>query len=148
MPTHTTGAVVEMTAENPVALSGDALDLIWKRSVVGNVEPASTAGTSILKHTAINYHSLRPIYHFNQVSKNKQQLNMTRIPNVILQMAYMKLYIPLQCLQPLFCQRSTQMMGSSTIRFLLAMEQANNHGKNLFFLPKTHCEGDTVMKQL
>jgi len=47
------------------------------------------------KNPHINYHSLGPIYSPEQVTKNKQLLDMTDIPNAILQMAYNKLYIPL-----------------------------------------------------
>ena len=89
------GAVGETDAENPVAPFGVASDPIWQRSVVGNIEPDPTASVSVLKLAAVDYHSLGPIYRYDKVSKNKQQLDMTRIPNTILQMVYMKLYIPL-----------------------------------------------------
>src|SRR5882724_7544256 len=39
-----------------------------------------------------------PIYRIEEVSKNKQQLDVTKLPNAILQMAYLKLYIPLSML--------------------------------------------------
>src|SRR5882724_1246897 len=98
MHTLIMGAVGETDAENPMAPFGVASDPAWQRSVVGNVEPEPTTSISALKLVAINYHSLRPIYRYDEVSKNKQQLDMTRIPNIILQMAYMKLYIPLSML--------------------------------------------------
>jgi len=47
------------------------------------------------KNAQVNYQSLGPIYGPNDVAKNKQLLDMTDIPNAILQMAYNKLYIPL-----------------------------------------------------
>ena len=65
---------------------------------MSNVEPESSAGSSTSKLVVIDYHSLGPIYCYDEVSKNKQQFDMTRIPNAILQMAYMKLYIPLSML--------------------------------------------------
>ena len=82
-----------MTAQAAAANLSNAMDFIWQRSVVGNVDPASTAGSPMAKLTPPDFHSLGLIYQFNEVSKNKQQLDMTKIPNVILQMAYLKLYI-------------------------------------------------------
>jgi len=82
----------------PVAMPGQAPGLVWQRSVEGNVEPTSTASIFSLKVAMINYHSLGPIYGIAEVSKNKQQPNIMKIPNAILQMAYMKLYIPLSML--------------------------------------------------
>jgi len=41
---------------------------------------------------------LSPIYCIDEVSKKKDKLNVTQIPNAILQMAYLKLDIPLSLL--------------------------------------------------
>ena len=70
----------------------------WQWSVVGNVDPASTTGPAQPKPLPVDFHSLGPIYLFDEVSKNRQQLDITKIPNVILQMAYLKLFIPLSML--------------------------------------------------
>ena len=63
-----------------------------------NVEPGSITGTPPLKLSTINYHSLSPIYCIDEVLKNKHLLDMMKVPNTILQMAYLKLYIPLSLL--------------------------------------------------
>jgi len=67
-------------------------------SVVGTMDPASTTGLTQPLPLPIDFHSLGPIYLFDEVSKNRQQLDVTKIPNVILQMAYLKLFIPLSIL--------------------------------------------------
>jgi len=43
----------------------------------------------------IDYQHLSPIYSTEDLAKNKHQLDMTDVPNAILQMVYNKIYIPL-----------------------------------------------------
>ena len=50
----------------------------WQRIVVGNVDPAASASPPIISITNIDYHSLGPIYCFNEVLKNKQQLDVMK----------------------------------------------------------------------
>ena len=69
-----------------------------EKDVVGNVDSMPTSDLSATKLSTIDYHSLGPIFCFDKVLKNKHQLDMTWIPNAILQMAYLRLYILLSML--------------------------------------------------
>ena len=82
----------------PLEQAQDASDTSWQQSMIGNINPAPTSGTSATKLSTIDYHLLSPIYSIDKVSKNRHQLNIMRIQNAILQMAYLKLYIPLSIL--------------------------------------------------
>jgi len=93
-----TSANRDIPVGTPVASIQDTMGLISQRNVLGNTEPGSITGKLPLKLSTINYHSLGPIYCIDKVSKNKHLLDMTKIPNAILQMAYLKLYIPLSLL--------------------------------------------------
>jgi len=66
----------------------------WQGIVAGSLDQGPTADSRPL----IDYQSLGPIYTANDLAKNKHQLNMTDVPNSILQMAYNKVYIPLSML--------------------------------------------------
>jgi len=82
----------------PMVSTQESSDFIWQRNVIGNVDSTSTSSISIAKFSDIDFHALSPIYCIDEVSKNKHHLNITKIPNAILQMAYLKLYIPLSML--------------------------------------------------
>ena len=66
--------------------------------VRGNIDQAHASDPVLAKSMVINYQNLGPIYTADDLAKNKHQLNMTDIPNAILQMAYNKIYIPLMML--------------------------------------------------
>jgi len=104
LPTH---AVPELlpanqgdirAADTTQLLPDPSLGHPWQWSVVGNVDHASTTIPTQPKSMPIDFHSLGPIYLFYEVSKNRQQLDVMKIPNAILQMAYLKLFIPLSML--------------------------------------------------
>jgi len=54
----TIGTDTAVHTETHVAPIHKTMDFIWQWNVVGNVDPASTAGTSNSKITTINYHTL------------------------------------------------------------------------------------------
>src|SRR5882672_4394203 len=62
--TNTTGPI-----ETPVTPLQDTSDIVWKWSVVGNVEPASIVSSSLAKISSIDFHALGPIYCIDEVSK-------------------------------------------------------------------------------
>ena len=68
--------------ENEVLLapSKDMLDLVWQCSVVGNVDPASTACSSTAKGFLIVFHSPRPSYCHEEFSKYREWLNIMKMP--------------------------------------------------------------------
>ena len=84
----------------PLPMANMSLDLpnAWQNIVTGNVNQAQVADLVISKTLTINYQSLGLIYTAEDLAKNKHQLNMTNVPNAILQMAYNKVYIPLMML--------------------------------------------------
>ena len=45
--------------------------------------------------SVVNYHNIGPIYTADELAKNKNQLDMSDVPNAILQIAYKKVLIPL-----------------------------------------------------
>ena len=69
----------------------------WQGLISGG-QDATTAPDQPPKNSHVNCQCLGPIYSANDIVKNKHQLDMTDIPNSILQMAYNKLYIPLSML--------------------------------------------------
>jgi len=54
----------------------------------------NTSSSQAMSLSNINYGNLAPIYCYDDVSKNKQQLDNMKLPNSKLQMASLKLYIP------------------------------------------------------
>src|SRR5882724_6676964 len=76
----------------------DLSALIRQRNVVGSIDPTSAAESPSAKLSSNDFLSLGPIYCIEEVSKNKQQFDITKMPNAILQMAYLKLYILLSML--------------------------------------------------
>src|SRR5882724_7164332 len=50
------------------------------------------------KSSFVDYQNLGPIYSANDLAKNKHQLDMSDVPNAVLQMAYNKMYILLSML--------------------------------------------------
>ena len=95
LPTPATGSnsvTAGITHPNPninlPALTG-------QRNMVGSTEHSSAAESPSAKLSTTNFLSLGPIYRIKEVSKNKQLLDVTKMPNAILQMEYLKLYIPL-----------------------------------------------------
>jgi len=59
-----------MQTETHVAPIQETMDFVWQWNVVGNVDPASTTSTSISKIMTIDYHTLSPKYHTNEVRTN------------------------------------------------------------------------------
>jgi len=89
---------IDRPVDNCQAIQNLMSDQPWPWTVVSNIDPGPTTGPTQTKSLPTNFHTLGPIYLFNEVSKNKQQLDITKIPNAILQMAYLKLFIPLSML--------------------------------------------------
>jgi len=56
-----TGANATLATENPIAQQNMS-DTLWQQRVEGNVEPATTAATSLAKLSPIDFHGLGPIY--------------------------------------------------------------------------------------
>ena len=73
---------------DPIAAGGSV-------NVDNSLNASSSQATSL---SNIDYRNLAPIYCYDDVSKNKQQLDIMKLPNSILQMAFFKFYIPLSML--------------------------------------------------
>ena len=71
------------------------LPIEWQNLVTGNTVQALTSDPISAKLSVIDYQNIGPIYIANDLTKNKHQLDMSDVPNAILQMAYNKIYIPL-----------------------------------------------------
>jgi len=70
----------------------------WQSIFSGIPDQAHAPDQSPAKPAVVNYQSLGPIYSADDVAKNKHQLDMTDVPNAILQMAYNKIHVPLSML--------------------------------------------------
>jgi len=92
---------LDRPVDNRHAIQNLMSDQPWPWTVVSNVDPGPTTRPTQSKSLPTDFHTLGPIYLFDEVSKNKQQLDITKILNVILQMAYLKLFIPLSMLMTL-----------------------------------------------
>ena len=94
-PEHANQVSMDMiddpTTPNPKLMLGTKG---WHELISGCSDTALAADQPS-KNAHVNYHSLGPMYSTEQVASNKQLLDMTNIPNAILQMTYNKLYIPL-----------------------------------------------------
>jgi len=86
----------EASGPNLTTISSCPTD--WQSIVSGIADPAHAPDQSPAKSAVVNYQSLSPIYSTDDVTKNKHQLDMTDVPNAILQMAYNKIYILLSML--------------------------------------------------
>src|SRR5882724_9185406 len=58
----------------------------------------TTSSSQAMSLANIDYQNLAPIPCYGDMSKNKQQLDNMKLPNAILQMDFLKLYIPLSML--------------------------------------------------
>jgi len=67
----------------------------WQNLVAGDSDQAPSPYPNPSKLIVIDYQHLSPIYSTEDLAKNKHQLDMTDVPNAILQMVYNKIYIPL-----------------------------------------------------
>jgi len=93
---------VRSHSPNPVTTPSDnlspALPIDWQNVVAGNIDHAQATEPMTAKTMVIDHQNLGPIYSMNNLTKNKQQLDMTDVPNAILQMVYNKIYMPLSML--------------------------------------------------
>jgi len=96
---HTQANPAEAFQTIPSSTPATRANVITSDVVSGTADPTSNTIPPITKASPyIDFQSLGPIYRIEEVSKNKQQLDVTKLPNAILQMAYLKLYIPLSML--------------------------------------------------
>jgi len=72
------------------------LQVNWQDVVVtDNISPPSVSDVASSKTMPIDYQNLGPIYSVEDLASNKHKLDMTDVPNAILQMAYNKIHVPL-----------------------------------------------------
>jgi len=72
------------------------LQVNWQDVVVtDNIAPPSVTDVASSKTMPIDYQNLGPIYSVEDLASNKHKLDMTDVPNAILQMAYNKIHVPL-----------------------------------------------------
>ena len=83
---------------DPQALSAMLPDSMGWCGLIQSTLDLATAADQLPKNAHIDYQTLTPIYGPDDIAKNKHQLNMTDIPNAILQMAFNKICIPLTML--------------------------------------------------
>jgi len=71
---------------------------VWQNLVADNNDHVQANDPVLSKSMVVDYQNLSPIDSLEDLTKNKHQLNMTDVPNAILQMAYNKIYVPLSML--------------------------------------------------